>query len=324
MKRLLSRCIFVILFISQAVATANVAPNCPKTLPTQSEMLQKLQELSAESPQKDYGVGGLFIKKENTKLIDAYRKLVTYKDTKLRPFKDIDFYARFKESPCHKALCAAQTIFGNEMGLVYLYYVAIYGINLSSLGYDRLTLPDPRYVLEFKAWYTVRPWKSLEEMAPMLKAVVNLPQNLIPMTNTRMLHSGIVNPVKSTILANGLITFYTPFDNLGDVEKETITYHELGHTVGTEGQFDISDEWLEAAGWQVQGNQVINLRPEELLSDYAVYKSDCFEDFAETFMYYRYRPMELLIKSPSRYSYMKKYIYKGLEYLTTDACSKVH
>jgi len=303
------------------IAMANRAPHCPKGLPTQPEMLKKLQDLSLESPQKNYGVGGLFIHAENAVLIDAYRKLVTYKDTKIRPLNDIDFYSRFKEGSCDKALCAAQTIFGNEMGIAYLYYAAVYGINLSSLGYDRLKLPDPNYALEFKAWYTVRPWKNLEEMAPMLKAIVNLPKNIIPMTNTRMLHSGIVNPVKSSILANGLITFYEPFDKLRDDEKETITYHELGHTVGTEGHLDISDEWLEAAGWQVQGNQVINLRPEEFLSDYAAYKSDCFEDFAETFMYYRYYPQVLLEKSPRRYEYMKKYVYDGLEYLAERACA---
>lgn len=299
---------------------AQEVPHCARTLPDEQQMLKKIQEMSVQAPLKNYGVGGLSLENENAGLIEAYRKLVTYKDTKLRPISDIDFYSRFKESSCHKALCAAQTIFGDKMGLMYLYYSAIYGVNLSPLGYDRLKLPDPKYELEFKAWYTVRAWKNFEEMIPMLKAVVNLPKNISLMNTTRMLHTGIVNPVKESIIANGLISFYLPFDQLSDSEKETVTYHELGHSIATENNLDTSSEWFEAAGWKVVGDKLINIRPKELLSDYAVYKSDCFEDFAETFMYYRYRPEELLKISPGRYEFMKKYVYGGVEYLDSRAC----
>ncbi len=302
-----------LLIMSLNLSASPQAAPCAKTFPSDAQMAEQIGQMSNTEPRADWAVGGHFMVQENQRLIQSYRILTSYKDFFARPVSDIDYWSKFKDLGCSKALCGAETVFGKQDGLLYLYVADVYGFNLSSLGYNRLKPPQPSDELDFKAWYSFRPWKH-EELKPYLTALAQLPKSLLPFPFVRMTHAGIVNPLNENILSNGLITIYSGLDSKSDFEKETSMYHEFGHNmfVGDEN-LDISSAWQKASGWYVKDGKVLNDHPEQFVDDYA--KTNIYEDFAQTFMYYRYYPTILLEKSPVRYHYMKDVIYSGQEYL---------
>ncbi|KYG64702.1 hypothetical protein AZI86_10855 [Bdellovibrio bacteriovorus] len=289
---------------------------CRKPFPTHEAMKAEILAVSHSGAKSSLGVGGLAIKDENAKLIEAYRYLVTYKSYKFKPEQDIDFWTKFKDLKCDKALCAAEAVFGSEDGVLYLYVAMKYKIILSHLGFDRLKAPTPKDQDEFDAYFKVRPW-SKAELGPYLNALTMLPAIQLP-TYVRMNHSGILNPVNPNVLSNGIIQFYKPMDAMSDSHKEHTTFHEIAHNYGTFYGLDSSQEWLKASGWVEKEKHFINERPQEFVTDYA--SKDFFEDFAESFTYYRYYPQVLKLKSPLRYEYFKKTLYKGQEFLSVSDC----
>jgi hypothetical protein len=283
-------------------------------------MKAELQAMTAKNPSASTGVGGLAIKNENQRLIDSYRYLVSYKTYKFKVQNDIDNWLLFKDhKDCDKALCAAEIIFGPDDGVLYLYVAAKYGLVLSALGLDKLKAPTEKDEQEFKAYFSVRSWKK-GELEPYLKALPMLPAIGLPMPFTRMNHAGIVNPVNANVLSNGIISFYTPMDAMSDSHKEQTTFHEIAHNYGSNFGIDHSKEWLEVTGWEQEGGKFVNKRTEEFVTRYA--STNFFEDFAESFTYYRYYPARLKAKSPRRYDFLKNKVFSGKEYLEETDCSK--
>jgi hypothetical protein len=281
--------------------------------PDQSTMLSRLKNISATAPLINYSVGGFAMKSENKDLVEAYHMLTSYKNYKGAPASDIDFWRVLKNEPCDKALCAAEKIFGQKNGLLFLYVAVVYGVNMSPLGFDKLFPPTKSEsdLRNFKAWYTVRPWHN-DEFTPYLNALAKIPVHLQKMKYVRMNPSGIIHPDGKHILANGLIVTYLPFEKLPDYLKEQTIYHELGHNIANTNNIDSSEEWLAASGWVIENDQFINHSPKNFISEYA--KKDFFEDFAESFRAYRYEPEALYKKSIQRYEYMKKFLYDNVEY----------
>lgn len=289
---------------------------CRKPLPSLAAMRAEILAVSAQDPHAGDGVGGLRLQNENRRLIEAYKYLTSHKTYRFMLDQPIDNWHLFKDLKCDKALCAAEAVFGPEDGVLYLYIAMKYKVVLSSLGFDRLKLPAGADPKEFAAYFTVRPWKKAE-LKPYLEALTMLPAVEMP-RYIRMTHSGIVNPMNPNILSNGTIQFYSTIDSLSDSHKEHTTFHEIAHSYGTFLGFDSSKEWLKASGWQAQGKNLVNVRPHEFVTAYA--SQDIFEDFAESFTYYRYYPQVLKQKSPLRYEYLKKHVYKGKEYLYASDC----
>lgn len=291
---------------------------CRHEFPGPERMRAELSEASKAPPLKSSGVGGASIRNENARLLDAYRLLVSHKDYQFRPVQDLDLWHLFKNGSCEKALCAAETVFGPEAGLVYLYLAWKYGLVASHLGLDRLRPPTPADQTKFDAYFSVRPWR-LEEMLPYLKALPMLPTTVRPLPWTRFHQAGIVNPLNPDILSNGIIVFYSPMAALPENHIEHTVFHEIGHVVGHVTGLDASKAWLEASGWRIEGSSVKNPRPEAFPSRYAM--KDVFEDFAESFVFYRYNPDRLRERSPERYGFMKQFVFGGKEFLDSSECS---
>lgn len=293
---------------------------CRKPFPSNAQMKVELEALTHQEGAKEkMAVGGPVLRDEHPRLLEAYRYLVTYKKYEMGKYKIddvIDFWNLFEKSKCDKALCAAQTVFGEEEGLLQLYVAAKYGVVLSHLGFDRLKPPAAADQKEFDAYFKVRPWKR-EELGPYLQALTMLPEGL-QLPFTRMTHAGIVNPVNANVLSNGVIQFYSSIDSLSDSQKEQTTFHELAHNYGSAFGLDTSKEWWDAAGWVQEGETFKNIRPEEFITAYA--KGNFFEDFAESVTYYRYYPHKLKAKSPARYEYIKKTLFAGKEFLSEEHC----
>jgi len=305
--------LIVLSFLVPALGpAADLKAPCSQSVPNLQEMRLQLAKLSQTAPLIDRAVGGHFMNNENARLINSYRALTSFKDWNARSITDIDYWSIFKNGTCDKALCAAEKIYGAEAGQTYLYVSTFYGFNLSTLGYDKLRPPTPQDALLFKALYSFRPWQ-LDELHPYQQAMANLPRNLLPFADVRLTHAGIVNPINPNILSNGLISVYSVLDTKSDFEKETTLYHEFGHNLRPGENIEISEQWLTASGWFVEEGKLKNNRPQEFVTEYA--KKNLFEDFAETFLYYRYFPAVLKEKSPARYQYMKIQIYGEVEYL---------
>jgi hypothetical protein len=317
---------FVLAFSAQAALTDNTfehdldvsEAHCRAPLASPEAMEAFLQKLSQEEPRLSTGVGGLGLKNENQALVNAYRALTSYKDYQFHPVQDIDYWKLFKDGACGKALCAAEKVFGEDRGRLYLYTLARYGINLSHLGFDRLKAPSPDKEQEFQAYFHVAEWEW-SELPAHLRAISMLPDSLLPLGNTRMTYAGINNPLKPTIYSNGVIQFYAKSLELSESQKEQTTYHEIGHVVAlVHGGLDDSKEWLAASGWEESNGSFANEKKEKPASVYA--SINPAEDFAETFTYYRYYPALLKARSPSRYEYMKKAVYSGEEFLSDSDC----
>lgn len=290
---------------------------CRKPFPTHEEMKAEILALTAANPTGKSGVGGLAIKDEDPRLIEAYRYLTSYKTYQFKVQMEIDNWLIFKDLKCDKALCGAEEVFGPEDGVMYLYVAAKYGLVLSALGFDKLKPPTEKDQTEFDAYFKVRSWKK-GELEPYLRALPMLPSLGLPLPYTRMNHAGITNPVNANVLSNGIIQFYSPMDKMSDSDKEHTTYHEIAHNYGTYYGIDSSAEWLKVSGWKEVNKKFINERPEEFVTRYAA--SNFFEDFAESFTYYRYYPQTLKEKSPTRYEFLKNKIFSGKEFTSEAAC----
>lgn len=293
------------------------APHCRKSFPTLSQMKAELEALSQTAPLVNTGVGGLALQNENQQLAAAYRELTTYKTYQARPQTEIDFWHLFKDSSCRKALCGIEKVYGPERGPLYLYVMTKYGLNLSHLGYDRLRAPTPADQPLFESYFFVRSWE-LSELPPYLRAIFELPENQLPVFPTRMTHSGIAHRENPNIVSNGIIQFYTPIDTKTDMQKERTTYHEIAHALGTSRRLDTSPEWIRISGWVLIDGKPVQPNKNGLVTQYA--GKDLFEDFAESFVYYRYEPETLLALSPERYQYMKDKVFGGREYLKSLSC----
>jgi len=291
---------------------------CRQSFPSAAQQLAELQAATLADPTASTGVGGLKIQNENPSLIWAYRELVSYKNFDFSYKTDVDFWAVFKDDTCDKALCAAQTIFGNERGVLFLYLAWKYGIVASELGFDRLAPPTPADQTKFDAYYTVQAWTP-ESIAPFLTALPQLPAAQMPILGGwRFTRAGIVDPMNANVLSNALIQVYSPLESETPAHQEQTMFHELGHAVGA-ASLDHTPEWIAASGWALVDGKVINNKPDEFISEYA--KKDLFEDFAESFVYYRYAPELLIKKSPARYDYLKKFVFGNREYRSQADCA---
>lgn len=301
---------------SNMFETNTETAKCRQNFPSQSEMLKQLNNAEMEAPLISAGIGGLLLQNQNERLVRSYQILVAdkaYNNGYLTIQKDLDLWDLFKDGSCKNTICAAQKVFGKEKGVLYLYVAWKYGLVMSPLGYDKIKAPSPAQEEQRKAYFTIRDW-NLEELTPYLSAIAQLPKSLYPVPWTRFNMAGIVNPLNPLIYSNGTILFYTPTESLTDSQKEHTTYHEIAHAIGGATGSDWSPDWLKASGWVVNENKkFVRTRDSEFISLYS--KQDYFEDFAETFTFYRFNPAKLKERSPLRYEYMKMHIYMGQEYL---------
>ena len=169
-------------------------------------------------------------------------------------------------------------------------------------------------------------WKT-SELDGLIGTMQDLPQHFFPLQNDRkktMYHFSRDMKYKinhSTTVANAVMMYFAGYDRFSDMKKKYVVTHELGHNVATKlGDLDDSKEWLNISGWEGLKDKWTVKKKDTFVSEYA--KTNPAEDFAESFTAYRFNPHLLKLVSPEKYSFMKKYVYQGIEYLNNKNCKE--
>ena len=221
------------------------------------------------------------------------------------------------QTQCTTVLCISKEIFGERQGLQLLYMLAKYGFNGSPYPFQRRTSGDL--------------WES-DDLDKVLTALSDFPEGRLPFVRNKPLIRFKKGYTRSEyadrgpfncVLANSYIEV---FDCLIEKSAEKFSrtmIHEVGHIIGAEADLDSSPTWLNISGWEEtrtrkNGRIVVSYtinKPECIVSQYG--RTSPVEDFAESVEAYRYNP-ELLKKCPSKYYYIKDFVFQGKEY--TDIC----
>jgi len=279
-----------------------------------------------ESPVAAAAVGGLLFKDQPLLMTSAYRLLTSHWNYQLKPVLDVDMWPIFKDDPCPTPECAVRRVFGAD-GEFYLAFLMKTAINLSHLGYDRMsppvfageTVPNERTVRQFRALYTPVPW-TRAELQPYLQGALNLPAHIFPLPYTRLLRTRYNHWDGPGIHANALITIFPVMEDFDPYYKMYSTVHEIGHQVGNLTHIDKKEDWINLSWEWVDGEKRrVRPRSQDLFVSLRA-TADPLEDFAESFAAYRFNPEKLKRVSLAKYRFLKERVFKGVEYDGASAC----
>lgn len=259
-----------------------------QSAPADTEMDAFINSLEDQKISKQSHNGVQFVD-ESKKLLKAFKQLVGPKDIQ----------AQYNINPeCQKVACAVEKIWGSELGKKLLFMKLKHGFNGSELAFRNSSRFTP------------------EEMDEVLMALNDLPphhQNLGG-GNQRLVLSQSDSSFSKRAAANSDIKLYPLWRQDGAVKhgsnsyyKQYTLFHELGHNAGD--RLDTKGAWSKVhkeAGCAV-----------------SIYgQTNKVEDFAETFVAYRYSAASLKAACPSKYNYMKEKVYSGVEYSEESLCRK--
>lgn len=201
---------------------------------------------------------------------------------------------------CKDARCAAKKEFG-EIGDRLLFMLLRYGYNGSHLQDAHLVPFTP------------------DELDDVLMALSDFPETVIPFEKnkplakfkpgfTRAAHGeDKENDQAAVTFADAKITLYEPWVGESRLYKQYVVIHEVGHRVSFKNDhiYD-SKEWIQ---WSKESESV---------SPYGA--TSRIEDFAETFVAYRYDPKTLLALNKNKYNWIKNTVFDGVEFTDPDKC----
>lgn len=194
---------------------------------------------------------------------------------------------------CTSVMCAMKQYYGLKNALPILYIYAKFGIS---------TAPEASGLRE-----NYQNWKY-EELLDVLVALESLPPTVLPIKDHHLLHFlkgyslASYGANGSLVVANARVDVFDIWDGETRLSKISTLVHEFGHVLGY--QLDDTAEWKSM--------------PKEIISQYAM--TNAAEDFAESFLAYRFAPQKLQRVSSKRYEYIKAKVFKGLEFKSQKDC----
>lgn len=209
------------------------------------------------------------------------------------------------KSKCTEVICKAQEKFGQKVGIQLLFMRLRFGFNGSHLS-------EPNSSAMTSA-----------ELDEVLLASSDLPETLTPIDEGRPLvhfSRGFMRAKDSErVVADSGIILYDAWNGISKNERRQAIVHEMAHVISEKSKdLAMTPEWLKISGWgQTKGKWKAKL-PGRIPSIYGLDTPD--EDFAESVVAYRYRPNELLRRSPEKYKILKEKIFDGLEYRDQNTC----
>jgi len=243
------------------------------------------------------------------------------------------------ESDCKRVLCAVKEIYGREIGPRLLYIFQKYGLNGSHLAFEN-SIPWTEEELDVLIM-------ALEDLPGGLLPIISnkpLVRKVKPEKNSL---SEDENETGRKTRADSRFNFYDPWwESNSEYEKMAVFTHEIGHYVSIELNLVFSDEWLSLSGWydttpppeisrgEIEGLDIefpdwfslsylqylmsdrssnyLHSEDACFLSDYS--KENPHEDFAETFVAYRYMPEILRNRCRGKYDFIKENVFGGMEF----------
>lgn len=211
----------------------------------------------------------------------------------LEAFEDIVKFLPEQDSQCRTVLCAVDEIWGAPLGRKILYARARHGYNTSEFSQrEARRLRD-------------------SEMDDILKTMADLPpeMEMIGRGGNQPLFlalEGVTSRVNPRASADALITLYDAWRNSPDpFGRQYGLFHEFGHNMS-----DIADRIDRGGEWR-----------DTLDCNVSTYgENSNREDFAETFVMYRFNARALRERCPVKYTLLKTRVFNNREYLDESQC----
>lgn len=288
------------------------APCKVKTPPTQEEMLKFINAKTKAVPTGDT-VHGVMFKNENPVLIQAFKDFTTAKDSfgiyELIPNQK-KIASEYKiGAECSKVLCAMEKIWGKEYAVKLLYLKMKHNFNSSELAFEN----SDRF--------------TAAEIDDVIVGLEDLPQHFQPLgnTNQRLTHfkrGYTLKQYEGTTLANAVVMLFDPWDKKSSLTKQYTIFHEMSHNVsGKLNDMDESPEWLKLSGWVKKGDDWSASPSACETSKYGM--TNPWEDFAESLSSFRYNGAQFKAKCPEKFEFVKKNVFKGIDYTEVKNCTTV-
>ena len=288
------------------------APCKSKTPPSESEIAKLIQ--SRSNGKKSASIHGVQFKDEAPELIEAFKHFTTaYDQMGFREKKEDqkEIQTEYKINPeCDKVMCAMEKIWGKEMGGKMMFLKLKHGYNTSELAFansDRFTK---------------------EELDDVILGVEDLPRNLAPLGKdnnqrlTRFVRGYTLENYSPTVVANAVVMLFDAWSKDSSASRQYTIFHEMAHNVGSKlNRLDDSPEWHELSGWIKKGDNWEASPDGCFASKYG--KTNPWEDFAESLSTYRYNGNEIKTKCPEKFEFLKKNVFKGIEYTEANLCAAI-
>ncbi len=232
-------------------------------------------------------VRGVYFKNEIPEMIELFEGIHRPTFFYNQALKDLP------KTSCQTVMCAMKQYYGPKTPLAMLYIYAKFGLSTSPEASGN------------QADY--QPWK-FEELQDALVALESLPPSVLPLKDHHLLHFlkgytlGTYGQEGAYVVANARIDVFDLWNQQTRGARIADLVHELGHLLGM--KLDDTPEW--------------KAMPKEPISEYS--KTNNGEDFAETFLAYRFAPQKLRKVSPKRYEFVKEKVFNGLEFNSTKDC----
>ncbi len=255
-------------------------------------------------------------------LINAFKLLTTATDWLGKPEKkrQLNFDKRFQINPeCKKVICAVKKIWKKELALKFLYIAT------------RFKISPSEYRMEARDVWRV------EEIDDVLIALEDMPQTFYdtlspikrPKQITHYLRGKTLPGHSKDAVGWATITFYDNWFTFSNIDRQYFVLHEFGHNLSKNPSMenlDESQQWMNIGGW-IKDNKDIPFykikkykksKEKNFISGYS--KENPVEDFAESVAAYRYIPKKFFDISEDKYNYLKKNVFKNLEFNTEEQC----
>ncbi len=239
---------------------------------------------------------------DESKLISGVR-FVGESRASLNALKDLldgeNFKAAIEAAPaCDKVVCAAERIWGQELGKKLLYMKLRHGFNGSEYAHSR----SARF--------------NVAEIDQVLLSLRDLPEHLSNLGrngNQKLIVAapGVTSSNQNAYANAGIFLFNQWRADVGTSPYLTqySLFHEYAHNISNVfSNADDSSQWRE-----------LNGREECRVSSYG--NTSRAEDFAESVSMYRFGGRRLLELCPDKYNYIRENFFNGVEYLSEATCA---
>lgn|GEM_PF-2380013 len=230
----------------------------------------------------------------------------------------INFQDKFRINPsCTKALCAAQKIFGKDVGPQMLFLMERFDVNTSPYSFVNADTFNASEIAD-----VVRTFELVrEEQVPfgMNKQLIKFKRGY-----TRASY----RQGDGEVLANASIELFDGWSRQSSLMRQYTLYHEFAHNYSDNqlNDYDRSATWLALGNWKEgkDGEYLVEkkkaMQGHPFVSRYG--EGNPFEDFAESVSAYRFNPSLLKQHSIDKYNLIKLYVFDGLEFTSEAQCRK--
>lgn len=249
----------------------------------------------------------LRLEDESSYLVDLFTELTTAKWS-FKKYRD-----------CDKILCVAKKYWGTTKGVLQMYLLAKYGINISKSAVGTKARAWSNRELDYVLKSILSVGKPLEnspedyevEKARRFKFFPNYNPGTKYVNNMTY---AAVDPSRKSI---------TVFDlwlrSQSDGTKLYHLVHEYAHVIDIRQKISTQDQWRDISGW-IEGfaGKWEYKNKKYIVSNYG--KTNAYEDFAEAFSSYRLNPDLINEISTVKRDIIKYVVYDGVSFDTETTC----